>query len=116
MENLKNADAYVHVRAWYFLPTQNLYWDVYKKLNHTKTCTFSTLTLLRTLIFPVAQSSWNPLFLTHTSNPLANCAGSFFKIHPNLSTELCYTPAPNHSSCLDQHSLIALSPYSLDLL
>ena len=30
-------------------------------------------------IFPVAQSSCSPVFLTHTSNPLASSVGSFFK-------------------------------------
>lgn len=55
------------------------------------------------LLRSVAHSSWNPLFPTHTSNPLANSVGSFFKIHliQALFIEIYHFPFPNYSSCLD---------------
>lgn len=48
-------------------------------------------------IFTVAQSSCSPLFLTHTSNPLASSVGSFFKLHLNPGTFHRTSPCPQLS-------------------
>lgn len=61
----------------------------------------------------VAPSSWNPLFLTHTFNPLANFVDSFFKIHPNLGTFHRALPRSSSKPQLFSRSpqaLIAVSP------
>ena len=64
------------------------------------------LAQLRTCL-PVAQSSWNPLLLTHTSNSVANSVGYSFKISLNPgafhrnAAPLLHSPVLN--SCLDHN-------------
>lgn len=110
MENLKNTNIYVYMHVLLFSahssPSPGCLISI--SLNHPVSCALCLCRLaqLRTCL-PVAQSSWNPLLLTHTSNSVANSVGYSFKISLNPgafhrnAAPLLHSPVLN--SCLDHN-------------